>query len=288
MFPMNTPHDRNNITDKHDRDGHWPEIALQWQQVGTPLRPSAEDIGIYTDVVREWIRYRGSPRVLLLGVTPEIYHMQWPEGTDILAVDHTQAMIDYVWPGPRQAALCTDWLSLELPENSRDIVLCDGGMHLLSYPHEQQRLVHILHGVLSDQGLCILRLFVPPSHRESPDTVLQDLVEGRISNLNVLKLRLGMSLLDTVAGGVELGKIWSAIQVIASDLEGLATKIGWPLEHMLAINTYRGSKERYYFVTIDQVTGMFCDNPGGFEVHRLHMPSYELGDQCPTIVLQRR
>jgi hypothetical protein len=116
---------------------------------------------------------------------------------------------------------------------------------------------------------------------------MYDLLEGRISSLNILKLRLGMSLLEGAAEGVELGKVWRLIHEAAPDLEGLAAKIGWSLEHMLAINAYRGSPARYYFVTVDQARDLFCGSPGGFEVRRLQVPSYELGEQCPTIVLQR-
>jgi hypothetical protein len=202
-------------------------------------------------------------------------------------VDHTQAMIDTVWPGPEEDVRCTDWLALALPESSRDLVLCDGGLHLLAYPHEQRRLVRLLRGVLSDQGLCILRLYVPPPQRESPDTVLKDLLEGRIPNLNVLKLRLCMSLLDSAAEGVELGTVWQVIHGVAPDLERLAARIGWPVEHMLAIDAYRGSTARYHFVSVDQVSELFCGSPGGFEMRGLCVPVYELGDRCPTIVLRR-
>jgi hypothetical protein len=267
---------------------HWSEMAAYWEQVGPPLRPVAQDIGLYSDAIREWVRRRGTPRVLLLGVTPEIYHLPWPAGTDFLAVDRNQAMIEAAWPGPKEAVLCADWLDLALPDGSRDIVLCDGGLHLLAYPHEQRRLARILRGILSYHGLCIFRLYVPPPERESPDVVLTDLMEGRIGNLNVLKLRLGMSLLESSAEGVGLGTVWNAIHEAAPDLELLASSIGWPVEHMLAINSYRDSTSRYHFVTVDEVTDMFCGDPGGFEVRGLRVPSYELGGQCTTIVFRRR
>lgn len=270
-----------------DTAGHWPEIARQWQRVGPPLRPTQEDIGLCWEAVQEWVRHRGTPRVLLLGVTPELYLLPWPKGTDFLAVDRTQAMIDSVWPGPREAVQCADWLALTLPDSSRDIALCDGGLHLLAYPQEQGQLVRVLRRILSDQGFCILRLYVPPPQRESPDAVLRDLLEGSIPSLNILKLRLGMALMESASEGVELGTVWRAIHAVAPDLERLALRIGWPVKHMLAINTYRGSTARYHFVTIDEVSDLFCGNPGGFEVHRLHVPSYELGERCPTIVLRR-
>lgn len=274
--------------DGRDREDHWAEMARQWRQAGSPLRPSKQDLSFCIDAVGEWHRHCGvAPRVLLLGVTPDIYRLPWPEGTDILAVDRSQPMIDIVWPGSKDAVLCADWLTLALPDSSRDIALCDGGLPLLSYPQEQQQLVHILRSLLSDKGLCIFRLFVPPQQRESTDAVLQDLFEGRISNLNILKLRLAMSLQNSAAQGVELRTVWCAVREIASDLEGLAEKIGWPLEHMLAINIYRDSTARYSFVTVDQVCDLFCGRSGGFKLRYLHVPSYEFGERCPTIVLQR-
>ena len=270
-----------------DSADHWSDMARCWQQTGPPLRPAAQDIAFYSDAVREWVRHRGAPRVLLLGVTPELFRLPWPKGTDFLAVDRSQAMIEAVWPGPKEAVLRADWLNLALPESSRDIVLCDGGLHLLAYPEEQRRLVRLLRDTLSDQGLCILRLFVPPCQRESPDEVLNDLLEGRIRNLNVLKLRLGMSLMNCAAEGVELGNLWRAIHEAAPDPERLASRIGWPTEHMLAINAYRDSASRYHFVTVDEVCDLFRGSPGGFEVGHLHVPSYDLGERCPTIVFRR-
>jgi hypothetical protein len=276
------------IRNKQKGSKHWQENARRWQRLGPPLRPAAQDIGFFSDIVREWGRHHGPPRVLLLGVTPEIYHLPWPEGTIFLAVDKSQAMIDAVWPGPKEAAQCVDWVSLQLPNKSRDIVLCDGGLPLIAYPNQQQQLVRNLQAILSDQGLCILRLYVPPPEHESPEAVLRDLIEGRIPNLNVLKLRLGMSLMENPSVGVSLGLIWQVLHEVAPDLERLASKIGWSAEHIMVINAFRNSADRFYFVTVNQATELFCTNPGGFEVHDLRVPSsYELSERCPTIVLKR-
>jgi len=67
--------------------GHWAEIARRWAEVGPPLRPSAEDLAFYRRAGR-LTRERGAPRVLLLGVTPELYRLPWPDGTDLLARSH--------------------------------------------------------------------------------------------------------------------------------------------------------------------------------------------------------
>src|ERR1043166_3006349 len=70
------------------------------------------------------------------------------EGTTCVACARTVEISEAVWPGPREAVRCEDWLEMKLPAASRDIVLCDGGLNLLAYPDEQQRLASILSEVL--------------------------------------------------------------------------------------------------------------------------------------------
>jgi hypothetical protein len=265
----------------------WPKLAAYWPHVVPPLRPASQDLGFYWNAAQEWIRLHGVPRVLLLGVTPVLYSLPWPRGTDFLAVDRTQSMIDLLWSGPREAVQCNDWRSLALPDGSRDIVLCDGGLHLLTYPEEQQKLVLLLKHLLSENGLCLFRLFVPPTQRESPEAVLADLFNGKISNLSILKLRMGMALRNHAEQGVALGDIFQKIQDAVPDLESLAIKIGWPVEHMLAIKGYQGVAFRYHYVTVQEASDMFCVKPGGFQIERLETPTYDLGQYCPTIIMKR-
>ncbi len=284
---MDSSADESADTGKRATGDHWGQFALLWRVMGPPLRPSQQEVGFYAEAAGEWMRLGGSPRVLLLGVTPEIYHLPWPEGTDFLAVDHTQAMIDHVWPGPPEAVRRAEWLDMGLPTASRDIVFCDGGLNLLKYPDEQKRLAHAIGDVLSDGGLCVLRLFVPPPQREEPGAILDDLLAGRIPNLNVLKLRLWMALRQSADEGVALRAVWRTVHDAAGDLEALAARIGWPVDHMLAINAYRESPAQYYLPTADEVTELFCGDKCGFDLRRVCAPDYELGRQCPTIVLGR-
>jgi hypothetical protein len=176
---------------------------------------------------------------------------------------------------------------MKLPAASRDIVLCDGGINLLAYPEEQQLLASILKGVVAEGGLCILRLFVRPTVREAPDVVLADLMKGRIPNMNVLKLRLWMALQESPSRGVDLDTVWRTVQGAAGNLEELASRVGWPLEETLTINAYRGSTTRYWLGRVDEVAEIFCDQVRGFELATTHVPSYECGRQCPTVVLRR-
>ncbi|MEX1017329.1 MAG: class I SAM-dependent methyltransferase [Phycisphaeraceae bacterium] len=266
---------------------HWRQIARQWRQVGPPLRPTEQDLAVVGEAIRAWGHRHGQPRALVLGVTPEYYHLPWPAGASVLAVDHTQAMIDAVWPGPRGAALCAEWTDLPLAAGSRDIALCDGGLHLLAYPHEQQRFVRALHRVVAPGGLCLLRLFVPPPQRESPAAVIDDLLRRRIASLSGLKFRLWMALQREVARGVALAAVWETVHRVEPDWAQLASHVGWSLEHLSAIDTYRDSATRYCLPTEAAVRQLFCESPGGFTLEARHTPTYELGGQCPTLVLRR-
>lgn len=265
---------------------HWPDVARRWHVIGLPLRPSAADVALYAEPIAQWVAEQGAPRALILGVTPELYGLSWPPGTDLIAVDHTPAMIEAVWPGPREAAYCAEWTALPLDDGSRDVALCDGGLILLS-AFGRHLLVRELHRVLAQKGRCILRLFVPPYPRESADAVLSDLLTGKIANPNVLKLRLGMALQENSTQGVVLGLIWDKLADAAPDLTQLADRLGWPREPLLALDTYRDSPIRYYFLTTEEVARAFCVEPGGFTMQSLRFPHYAMGNCCPTLVLRR-
>jgi phenylacetate-CoA ligase len=266
---------------------HWPVMARQWSLIGPPLRPSAQDVAFCTAEMQRWVAVRGVPRAMILGVTPELYHIPWPNGTSLLAVDRTQNMIDTIWPGPSSTAICADWIEMPVKNGSRDLVLCDGGNLLFSFPDEFGKLVRTMQRVLAPGGLCMFRLFVPPAQRETPEAVLHDLLEARVANLNILKLRLAMALQEDSTQGVPLGRVWDELHKTAPDLTVLAAKIGWPPENLLAINTYRDCASRYYFHSVAEVRQLFTENPGGFTLEGVNVPDYELGDRCPTVVFRR-
>jgi SAM-dependent methyltransferase len=265
---------------------HWFPLAAVWKQVATPLRPAPEDVQAYVRLMRPWIERHGAPRVLLLGVTPELYRLPWPPERDFLAVDRSTAMIEYVWPGRPEEAVLADWLQLPLRAGSRDLALCDGGLPLLDHPQSQARLVGELHRVLAPGGLCLIRLYALPNEPESPDLVLAELIAGGVPNLNVLKLRLGMALQTAPETGVRLHDIWSKLHALAADWETLARRLGWPLEHLQVIDAYFESAATYHFISELAARSLFCAG-GRFIFRESFTPSYPLGERCPIVVFER-
>lgn len=272
---------------------HWPEIARLWHHVGSPLRPAPQDVAFLQGLLAA-PRPNAGPepgplRALILGVTPELHNLAWPPHTQLRAADRTPGMIEALWPGRREAVAVAEWTALPFDPGSQDLVLCDGGLHLLSHPHGHAAWVRELHRVLAAHpaGRCVLRVFLPPDLRESADTVLDDLLHRRIPNLNVLKLRLGAALQPNPVDGVRLGDVWQRFQQAAPDFDALARHLGWDPDHLHVINTYRDSDTRYHFLSLREIEHLFGTDPGGFRVEEVFHPSYPLGERCPTLVLRR-
>lgn len=116
--------------------GQWPEVARDWP-FGPPLRPALPDVTLVCNALSHLRLAADRPlRVLIMGVTPEIYHLRWPDGCTARAIDWTPAMIEHVWPGLREHVALDDWRKMPFPAGSFDVVTCDGGLNLLQYPDD--------------------------------------------------------------------------------------------------------------------------------------------------------
>src|SRR4051812_45292938 len=98
------------MTASGERD-HWPRHARQWALVGPPLRPAPEDVAVARAVLEAWRTLHGRPpRVLVLGVTPELVAVAAPVAARVIAIDRSAAMIGAVLPAAGGAlALQADW-----------------------------------------------------------------------------------------------------------------------------------------------------------------------------------
>lgn len=74
----------------------WQRHAGQWARIGAPLRPSPVDGAILLELSQPAL-VAGRPRVVVMGVTPEVVGLAWPADSEVLAFDHSAAMIASVW-----------------------------------------------------------------------------------------------------------------------------------------------------------------------------------------------
>ena len=263
--------------------GQWPMIAAHWDLIGPPLRPTPADIALVGAAVERWhSELQRPPQVLILGVTPEFWSSSWPDGTFVRAADRSPEMIANVWPGNPRDAILTEWADLPLLDCSIDLVLCDGGWHLLDQAG-QQRLAAELGRVLTQEGRFVVRLFAPPHATETTDEVVADLWSGAIPSLNHLKLRLGMALANA-DGSVKLDDVWTFVNNLEPDRARLAARLGWNADQLAAIDAYRGSTTSYHWRSPSDVVATLGSK---FGVDSIESPNYLLGDRCPTLALRR-
>ena len=264
---------------------HWNTHAQQWQWIGSPLRPAAEDIRIAEAALGKWQARAGkkSIAVALLGVTPETADMTWPAPAQLVAVDHTEAMIRALWR--REAAICADWTALPLASASQDVVVGDGCFCVLETGRDYRKLAREMRRVLRDDGVVVMRFFIRPDRAETLKQVTDTLDRGGIGNFHAFKWRLAMSLHGELEDGVRLNEIWDAWNKACPDARALAAKLKWRIEEIRTIDAYRGAHGRYTFPTLGEVRRLLAQD---FNEVSCSFPGYELGERCPTLVLQPR
>lgn len=268
--------------------GHWDRMSAYWRHVGPPLRPSAADLAIYQRVVDDATASVVPPlRALVLGVTPELYGLGWPQDVRLRALDGSARMIAAVWPGASGTALTGSWTAMPFADATFDLLLCDGGFGLLDHPAGQARLLDEAHRVLAPGGLFAVRLFAPQGRTGTMADILSDLDRGVIASLDALKLRLWGALQRNVVDGVRPREVVACILDACGAWDRLAQRQGWPVEHVRALELHRASDACYHLIDAEDLVRMACAEADGFIAAGTHRPAQAFGDCCPIVVLRR-
>ncbi len=268
---------------------YWDRFAKAYANLGGPLRPSEEEVSLMEEVVRGWTESGqiASPRALLLGSTPEIAMMRWPDTTWLAAVDRSFPMVKYVWPGDvpgQRVVVCGDWLSLPLRRASCDVVMGDGSIICLAYPAGFRALAETVSGVLRRPGLLVLRCYLQATPRESAEQIHAAALAGAIGSFHAFKLRLLMALQPNARDGVAVSDVYQWVRRNV-DLHELRQHTGWAQSAIETIQYYRNSTTVYAFTTLDELRSQLLPR---FEEVRLLIPSHEMGSRCPILVFRAR
>lgn len=263
----------------------WNTHARQWSNVGSPLRPCAEDSRIALATVDAWAREHDAAALdlVVLGVTPEMCTLPVAAARRAVAVDNSQAMIGRIWPGrvrDADAVVCADWRAFPFAPRTFDVALGDGTLSNLVYPGEYLTTLTGLAAVLKRPSIAVIRCFVSPDGRESVDEVFAAVAARGIGSFHALKWRLAMAVQAETETGVAVGDVWTALDAEWPDRERLAAHTGWPLDEVRTIEAYRGVATRYTFPTHAEYVRVFEES--GFTLAAVARPTYELGDRCLT------
>jgi hypothetical protein len=148
---------------------HIRQVLQSWELISQPIRPSQQELDFMRAVVHQSFE---SPRILVLGATPELVDTVIdiePQRTVVVetrpeAIDAMQQLAKQDWGSAE--FLIDDWRN-QRPEleNQFEVIVGHGALLFLSYPREWQSVMGILRRYLVDDGAIILRsLFMPPHH----------------------------------------------------------------------------------------------------------------------------
>jgi hypothetical protein len=267
---------------------YWDDFAESFAALGPPLRPSSEDIRSFEDAVAKWTANHPYDwlRALLLGVTPELARMRWPDASSLIAVDNSLAMARAVWPGnvaKKRWAVCGDWLALPRPESSCHVVVGDGSINCLRFPDGFRALANKVRCTLSDDGILALRCYVRPAIQERPDEVFADIFRSTIPSFHHFKFRLLMAMQPSTEQGVAVNDVYKKWASGRIDEDSLIARTGWEKRAIRTIKFYRDKETVHTFPTLAELRSVLVEF---FDEVSCSIPSYHLGDRCPLFVLK--
>ncbi len=259
---------------------YWAGLAQCYHLLGPPLRPSLEDVQVFESAVRDQPRNR---RALLLGVTPDIVRMRWPDHCSVVAMDGSWPMVQHVAPRDRPA-VCADWLALPIRPHSRDIVLGDGSLSMVD-PHRLRLLAEAIHSALHPDGALILRCYFQAAVPEHPDAVFEDMRRGIIPSFHHFKLRLLMAMQPDFRQGVAVHSVWDRWRRERVDQSELPDVPGWQPPVVAMMEHYRDTDTVYWFPTLTEFRSILL---GVFTEVSLTVPAGTLAERCPIVVFKPR
>jgi SAM-dependent methyltransferase len=266
---------------------YWSSLARAYAMLGPPLRPSREDVRHMECTVAAWARscYRTRIDALLLGVTPDIANMPWPDNTRLTALDSALPMVKAVWPASipqKRWAACGSWQELPLATGSCDVVLGDGAINCVRYPVGCRSVLAEAARVLRDGGVVILRCYVQPAIHERPEDVVTSIFERPDPSFHHFKFRLLMAMQSSTEQGIavdDVYRFWADQRLIAEDVEA---HTGWDQASIGTIDMYRDSNTVHTFLNRAELEAQLTEF---FEVISLAAPHQET---CPIYVLKVR
>lgn len=253
----------------HDKGNHWDRHSEQWQHIGSPLRPCAQDVDCFRASLPNGEGLKG----LLLGVTPELASI-----ADLIALDHNPLMVSKIAQGE---TVIGEWLNMPFEQNSFDYALGDGSLNMLSYPHGYHQIFQELQRVVKPDGVVTFRLFAAPQSPESLEFLVEEALAGRIGSFHAFKWRWAMALTSERGQlNIQVSDILDVFNRHFPDREMLSFRSGWDIQSIHTIDVYGGSELSYSFPTLPQMQEVISPY---FQSTNTQHGSYELAERCPVL-----
>jgi SAM-dependent methyltransferase len=183
----------------------------RYLRIGYPFRPQDEDARCVGEAVRAHARHTPTRASCCWARRRMLADMPWPDGSTVIAVDSSPAILRTIWPGnipARRQAVQGDWRSLPVRDGACDLAIGDGSFNCLEYPGGMQAAASALKRTLHPDGLLVLRLFMRPDVCESPEELVRAAGAGGIETVHQFTFRLLMALQRRVHDGIAVRDVY--------------------------------------------------------------------------------
>jgi hypothetical protein len=242
------------------------------------------DQAIACSAVHDWTHLNsGKAPVAALAGDPALPKNVFPPGSQV--IDPRTASNDRLGSySRRHMESAAAFQRLEV--TSVDLVIADGVLNECSFPAGCLGFCTEFRRVLRAGGRCIIRCFAQRQNREAKEEVFADLSRGAVGSFNAFIVRLAMAIQPSPEAGITEAQIWDVVHEMWSSAERLAACHGWPIQEVGILDSFQSSSRRYAFPTVTEFERIFADC--GFTIRHVLYPVYELGERCPTIVMEPR
>lgn len=143
------------------------KMYQQRTQRRPPIAPGKGDLRIYDKFFKETIKNNKRPKVLILGVTPELRDLAFNYSSQVVSVDISKEAIDIFRDMTKtkskdEVIIQANWLTVPLRKNYFDVVMGDGSFTNLSDLKSQKLLFKKVFELLKVGGYLIMRELVRP------------------------------------------------------------------------------------------------------------------------------
>lgn len=141
----------------------WQQMALVWKKhVKPPSRPCPGQIKIWEKVLKEKIEEVKNPKVLILGVTPELRDLANKYSLCSIVCDVNLEMIKAMnelikYKNSKEKITIRNWLEMDFKKESFDLILGDACLNQISSQEKIKKLLRKLKDFLRPNGYLLIR-----------------------------------------------------------------------------------------------------------------------------------
>jgi len=163
------------IRKKQEKVQAWSkQMAENRMKRRPPTAPGISEQKTYENFLKKALKNKENPKVLILGVTPELRNIALKNNCQVVSVDISRAIIKAMNPLikykgiKKEKVINANWLTYPFPKNSFNLIMGDAPLTNLLSINEVRKLLFKVRRALKPGGFLLLRELIHLSNKKAP------------------------------------------------------------------------------------------------------------------------